>query len=180
MSVSASYPPRLIVIAAVIMVTTGVMGRPVSAHVEQDMPPALAVMEYRILLEFKPGEIRTRLKFAAALEALKRYDEAEKELKTVLTTDPDNFNAIDLLGLVRLRQGKTEESLSLLNKAIALKPADVMVFYHLGLTWTARAEKKKAMAAFASALRNNRKSSGKNRKKWQAMIIKARKEAATP
>ncbi len=140
-----------------------------AAHIEQDMPPSMAVMEYRILLEFKPQDHRTRLKFAAALLALERVAEAEKEANRVLSAEPDNFDATDLLGLIRLRQGKIGASVKLFEKAISLKPDDVLVFYHLGQARVAMGQKEKGLAAFRKALENN-VSSGKNQEKWRKMI----------
>ena len=40
---------------------------PVLAHVEGHMPDSVAEMEYRILLEFKPGDFTTRVKLAMVL-----------------------------------------------------------------------------------------------------------------
>jgi tetratricopeptide (TPR) repeat protein len=137
--------------------------------VEQNMPPAMAVMEYRILLEFKPNDLTTRLKMAAALDALGRYDEAEKELERVLAAAPGDFNATDMLGFVRVKQGRVKEGLTLLGRAAAANPDDVMVFYHLGLARAAAGDRRGCMAALEKARRNNRKP-GKNRDKWQKMI----------
>ncbi len=145
---------------------------PVRAHVEQDMPPAMAVMEYRILLEFKPDDQTTRLKLAAALDSLGRFEEAEKELGRVLAAAPGDFNATDLLGFIRVKQGKIREGLALLEKAAASNPGDVMVFYHLGLARAAAGDMKGCTAALEKARANNKRP-GKNRGKWQKMITAA-------
>ena len=145
---------------------------PARAHVEQDMPPAMAVMEYRILLEFKPDDMLTRLKMAAALDALGRLGEAEAELKRVLAAAPGDFNATDLLGFIRVRQGRVKEGLALLEKAAGMRPGDVMVFYHLGLARIAAGDRKGGMAALEKA-RDNNKRPGKNQKQWNKMITAA-------
>jgi len=162
-------PPIAVTIAVWLLFVVAVP--PARAHVEQNMPPGMAVMEYRILLEFTPDDYKTRLKFAAALEALKRYDEAEKEIKKVLTAKKNDFNAIDLLGLVRLRQGTVAEGIKLFNRAIAINPLDTMVFYHLGLALAESGEREEGIQALKQALKNNG-DSGKGWKKRKKTIIK--------
>ena len=96
------------------------------------MPDALAVMEYRILLEFEPENHEVRNMLGMALYRQGKLAEAEQEFNTVLSMDPENFNAIDALGLVKQEQGKLEHAIDLYKKAIFLNPEDILVYYHLG------------------------------------------------
>ncbi len=105
------------------------------AHITQDMPDALAEMEYRILLDFQPEKNDVRNKLGMALLRMKKIDEAEKEFNIVLNNDPQNFNGIDALGLVRLKRGEFEQALALFNRAIAINPHDILVYYHLALAY---------------------------------------------
>lgn len=103
------------------------------AHIEKgQMPDALAIMEYRILLEFEPENHEVRNMLGMALYRQGKLDEAEQEFNFVLTLDPKNFDAIDALGLVKIQQGKLDHAVDLFKKAIYINPGDLLVYYHLG------------------------------------------------
>jgi tetratricopeptide (TPR) repeat protein len=104
------------------------------AHVAHDnMPDAIAEIEYRILLDFQPDNIETRNKLAMVLYRLDKLDEALVELQRVLELEPNNFDALDTLGLVSFKQGKTQQALEYLEAAVRINSADPLVHYHLGL-----------------------------------------------
>jgi tetratricopeptide (TPR) repeat protein len=104
------------------------------AHVAHDnMPDAIAEIEYRILLDFQPDNIEYRNKLAMVLYRLNKPDEALIELQRVLELEPNNFDALDTLGLVTFKQGKTQLALEYLEAAVRINSEDVLVYYHLGL-----------------------------------------------
>ena len=103
------------------------------AHIEKgQMPDALAVMEYRILLEFEPENHEVRNMLGMALYRQGKLDDAEQEFNFVLSRDPKNFDALDALGLVKIEQGTLDHAMDLFKKAIFLNPDDILVYYHLG------------------------------------------------
>ena len=104
------------------------------AHVAHDnMPDAIAEIEYRILLEYQPDNIEARNKLAMVLYRLDKLDEALVELQRVLELEPNNFNALDTLGLVSFKQGKTQQALEYLETAVRINSEDILVHYHLGM-----------------------------------------------
>jgi tetratricopeptide (TPR) repeat protein len=106
----------------------------IQAHVaKDDMPDAIAEIEYRILLDFQPDNIEVRNKLAMVLYRLDKLDEALVELQRVLESKPNNFNALDTLGLVSFKQGKTQLALEYLEEAASINSEDILVYYHLGL-----------------------------------------------
>ena len=119
---------------------------------DTDMPDAVAETEYQILLEFEPGRTEVRNKLAMVLLRKKKYDEAEKELRTVLTTEPANHNALEGLGLVMVQTGRVREAVDQFLLAIKANPQDVMVHYHLGQAQEKLGDHQAARKSFSQAL----------------------------
>ena len=60
-------------------------------------------------------------------------DEAEDAIKRALQMDPDNAAYLDSMGWVQYRQGKYDQALESLNRAIENLPReDAVIFEHLG------------------------------------------------
>lgn len=121
---------------------------------DTNMPDAVAETEYQILLEFQPERTEVRNKLAMVLMRKKKFTEAEEEFRTVLATEPDNFNGLDGLGLVMVmsRTGREKEAVDQFLKAIAINPQDVMVHYHLGLAYAALGDQLAAKQSYRQAL----------------------------
>jgi Tfp pilus assembly protein PilF len=123
------------------------------AHIEKgQMPDPLAIMEYRILLEFEPDNLEVRNMLGMALYRQEKLDEAEQEFNFVLALDPQNFDAIDALGLVKMKQGKLDHAVDLFKKAIYINADDMLVHYHLGLALELLGDADSAARAYRSAL----------------------------
>jgi Flp pilus assembly protein TadD len=105
-----------------------------------------------ILLEFEPGKTAVRNKLAMVLLRKKKYVEAEKELRTVLATEPANYDALDGLGLVMTRTGRVAEAVGQFQAAIKANPRDVMAHYHLGQAHATLGDPEAARKAFGQAL----------------------------
>lgn len=116
------------------------------------MPDAVAESEYLILLDFQPEKTDVRTKLAMVYVRQKKFKEAERELKTVLSAEPANFNALDGLGLVMTQTARPQEAVAQLLAAIKINPQDVMVHYHLGQAYTALGERDAAHKAYQQAL----------------------------
>lgn len=129
--------------------------RPATAHISQDMPDAVAEMEYRILLDFQPEKNDVRNKLGMALFRMKKIDQAEKEFKIVLANDPKNFNATDAMGLVLLKRGEARKALAQFKAAIAIKSSDILVYYHLGLAYIQLKNLPMAQAALKACLKKS-------------------------
>jgi len=97
------------------------------------IPDPIAEMEYRILLEFTPEDTAARNKLVMVLYRLGNFKEAENELDRVLEIDPANFDALDAYGLVKIKQENYAQALECFKAAIAINPADPLVYHHLGM-----------------------------------------------
>lgn len=104
------------------------------AHPETGLlPDAIAEMEYRIVLEITPNDIKTRNRLGIVLYRKNKLKEAEKEFAEVLRTAPRDFDAHDGMGLVKLKEQKGAEAVAWFQKAVSLNNDDTMVYHGLGL-----------------------------------------------
>lgn len=134
------------------LLTTTLISEQAWCHVNDTMPDAVAEMEYQILLDFQPEEVEIRNKLAMVLFRKQKFKEAEAELRTVLTTDPTNFNALDGLGLVMTQTARAKEAVPQFLAAIKVNSQDVMVHYHLGQAYVLLGDSPAASRSFSKAL----------------------------
>ena len=78
---------------------------------------------------FNPGQ---SLHEAFALQRRGELREAEKIYARVLKAAPDNFDALNLLGAVKLRQGRAGEAERLLRAAVKANPRAAGAWSNLG------------------------------------------------
>src|SRR5258708_27125336 len=81
-----------------------------------------------------------------------RVQEAEKAFRAVLEGDPEHLEALNVTGLIALRDGATVRALSLLHRAAARHASDPMTHHHLGLAHEASADVPAAIASQGQAL----------------------------
>lgn len=60
-----------------------------------------------------------------------RFAEAERAYAAVLEQSPENVEALNVLGLGALREGRPERGLELLSRAVAVNPSDAVSQHHL-------------------------------------------------
>src|SRR5882762_6594788 len=75
------------------------------------------------------------LKNAAESISAGNLPKAEVELQTVLNADPSDFQALNLLGVVRARQQRTEEAEKLFQQSIKQKPLFAGARVNLGFLY---------------------------------------------
>lgn len=126
---------------------------PAMAHVSADsMPDSVAEVEYSIYLEFRPNDLTVRNKLGMVYFRMNKLPEAEKQFNRILKKEPDNYDALDGMGLVRAAQGKFEEAIQLHQKSIDLNSKDMMVYYHLGSALEQKDRIPEAAEAYNTAL----------------------------
>lgn len=78
---------------------------------------------------------QSKFSFQDAAQALAtgNLQKAENELQTILRDSPDDYRALDLLGIVRAQQHKNVEAEELFKRVIGLKPDFASAHIHLGL-----------------------------------------------
>lgn len=93
------------------------------------------------------------IKDAAQSLAAGDLKRAESELNTVLETAPDEFRALDLLGIVRAQQQREPEAEALFKRALEIKPDFTSAHVSLGMLYAQMAKPDEAIPQFQEALR---------------------------
>ena len=89
---------------------------------------------------------------AAALYRQGKLDEAEKVCGRVLRQQPGWFDALHLMGLIKLQNGKAGAAQGLLEQALKLNPASAPVMSNLGMTLAALNRDQEALAILDKAV----------------------------
>ena len=113
---------------------------------------AEARLALRDALERFPNETRLHLMLANAHQQQGDIGSARRELERVLALAPDNARALEQLGWLLARQGKPEEGMALLERALekgAREPKEVL--YRLGLLDGQAKRWSQAIARFREA-----------------------------
>jgi tetratricopeptide (TPR) repeat protein len=89
---------------------------------------------------------------ALRLHRLGRLDDAERGYRQVLATDPDDAQALHLLGMIAAQRGKPADALDLIGRSLALAPDVGEAHYNLGVALQDLARTEEAAAAYRRAL----------------------------
>ena len=99
------------------------------------LPTSVQILQYELLLYMNPDSLETRNNLAMALYLTNKLEEAEKELTYVIGKDPQDFDALDGLGVVLIKKKKYQEALEYLDKAVKINEHDMMVHVHLSVAY---------------------------------------------
>ena len=83
------------------------------------------------------------------LIAQNRLDEAEKQLWSVLSQQPDQGWALDLMAEIRMRQKRTSEAEALFRRALTLGPKDVQAYRGLGKLYSSLGNSPQAIDSYS-------------------------------
>ncbi|MEM7223131.1 MAG: sulfotransferase [Pseudomonadota bacterium] len=92
-----------------------------------------------------------RLSQASALQQAGRFPEARALYEAVLRDDPDEPDALHLLGVVLARLGDPRAGVTLIERALALKPGQPAYSFNLGNALRALGRSEAALAAYLQA-----------------------------
>lgn len=100
-----------------------------------------------------PAQLQSSLQQAIAHHRAGRLAEAAAIYTRIRATAPRNFDAVHLLGVVALQQGRASDAIDLLKKALALDARQPVCRMRLGLALMAAGRAKEAELEFRAALR---------------------------
>ena len=100
-----------------------------------------------------PSQNISLIKDAAQAFAGGDLKRAESELNTVLAASPDEFHALNLLGIIRAQQRREPEAETLFKRAIEIKPDFASAHVSLGMLYVQMMKPDEAIAQFQEALR---------------------------
>ncbi|MDO9360343.1 MAG: tetratricopeptide repeat protein [Polaromonas sp.] len=78
------------------------------------------------------AQLQARVVQAVALQQQGKLDEARALYAEVLQAQPDNFDALHLMGLVEFSSGRPEQAAELIGRAIAVGPNNAAAHHNLG------------------------------------------------
>lgn len=81
-----------------------------------------ALFYFNLVLKQKPDYKVTYSNRGLTFMALKRYDEAIKDWQTFLTYEPNAADVLNTIGLCYRMQGKNQDALAYINRAIQVSP----------------------------------------------------------
>ena len=114
-------------------------------------------------MQDKPG-INSNTDTAAAAELEGRFEqakllfqqgkliEAQNIYEQVSVSDPDNFRAVNMLGVIALKTENYSEAIRRFNRAIVLKPDFAGSYYNLGLVFELTDQSEKAIEYFTRTI----------------------------
>ncbi len=97
------------------------------------LPDSVQIMQYKMLLYMDTEDTAIRNNLAMAYFRSNELTEAAQQLEEVLKADANNFDALDGMGIVLLRQKKGADAVKYLERALTLNDKDMMVHVHLSL-----------------------------------------------
>lgn len=113
------------------------------------------IQNLREALSFSPQNIPLRLTLAEALLNAKALGEAETEFKTVLESQPQNFQAKSGLARIYFDQGKYSTVIVILEDLVEVRPNDVSLLMLVSRALLRNEEVGKAMDFYKRALELN-------------------------
>ncbi|MBX9829568.1 MAG: tetratricopeptide repeat protein [Xanthobacteraceae bacterium] len=99
------------------------------------------------------ASVQTILRDAVGLHQMGRLGEAETLYRAALDKDPKNFDALHLLGRIRVQQGRQHDAVPLLSAAVKRNPRSVDALMLLGSTQIALGRLDEALSCFDQAAR---------------------------
>jgi predicted O-linked N-acetylglucosamine transferase (SPINDLY family) len=107
-----------------------------------------------------------------------RLAEADRLYAAVLASRPDNFDALQMRGLIKLSNGEHAEALRLVAAAMKLRPTSPQVLLNHGLVLNALDRHEEALASFDLALRRKAKYAEAHNNRGAALAALGRDEEA--
>lgn len=97
------------------------------------------------------GSMASTLSRALALHQDGKLQQAQRLYRQVLAREPDNANALNLLGLIEHQQGRHDTAVTLIERAVRRNPNSTVFLRNLALAQQAAGQTEEAIASFQRA-----------------------------
>lgn len=97
------------------------------------LPFSVQVLQYKMKLYMNADDLDTVNKLAMAYFYSGDIPNAKEQLNTVLAADEHNFNALDGMGMVALKEGDNAGALEFLERAKKINEKDMYLLVHLSV-----------------------------------------------
>ncbi|MBF0190938.1 MAG: hypothetical protein HQL99_07265 [Magnetococcales bacterium] len=111
-----------------------------------------SIREYRLAIERNGSSLDARLGLLLPLLALERWDEAQREARTILDKAPHNYLALLRLAVAQTGQKEWSGVVQSAQSLIAAFPSDAMGFLYLARARTGLGQKREATEAYRAVL----------------------------
>ena len=92
--------------------------------------------------------IRRKLQLALTFLKSRDLEQANAVLKEVIRIDPENADALHLLGMIAHDSGKSDTAVDLIRRAVSLDPIQPMFYNNLGNVFLSQGDLDSAAACF--------------------------------
>jgi tetratricopeptide (TPR) repeat protein len=92
------------------------------------------------------------LRQAVAIHQQGKLVEAEELYRQIVSSEPDHFDALQLLGTIKLQQGNNEEAVNLITAALRIKGNSAEALWNLGIALGRLNRHDEALASYENAL----------------------------
>src|SRR5262245_10053422 len=100
----------------------------------------------------RSSDLGQTLREAVTMQQQGRLREAEKIYKRVLKAAPDQFDALNLLGTIKVQRGQAGEAYRLISAALQVNPRAADAWVNLGIVLHALKRDQEALESFDKAL----------------------------
>jgi predicted O-linked N-acetylglucosamine transferase (SPINDLY family) len=102
----------------------------------------------------KPLDVPRTMQQALELHHAGRTADAERLYAMVLAVRPDHFDALQMLGVIKMQRGELATALRLVSAAMQLRPKSPQILLNYGLVLNAMSRHHEALASFDEALKH--------------------------
>jgi Tfp pilus assembly protein PilF len=99
------------------------------------LPDSVQILQYKMKLYMNEDDADTKNNLAMVYVRTGQLSKAREQLTAILAQDPHNFNALDEMGVVLLIEGKADNALEYLKKALAINDKDMMLHVHFSVAY---------------------------------------------
>jgi predicted O-linked N-acetylglucosamine transferase (SPINDLY family) len=103
-------------------------------------------------LSAKPINVNQSLEEAVRIHQAGQLDEAESLYRTILAVQPDQPDALNLLGIIANQRGRHEEAIELTRRAVTARPVEATFHFNLASALSFAQQTQEAIAAYRQAV----------------------------
>lgn len=104
-------------------------------------------------IKLNPSEVDAYEKLGITYTRMKRFKDAERQFRYVLSIDPGSPTTLNNLGSMFLSENRNEDAIQALGRAVALDPGLAAAHNGLGVAYARQGDMNKAVAEWREALR---------------------------
>ncbi len=134
-----------------LILTLSMTGSAIAHGSISKLPDTVQILQYKMKLYMNTDDADTKNNLAMAYFRAGQYAEAKQELHSILQNDVNNFDALDGMSVVLIKEGDGRQALEFLTRAQAVNKQDLLLHVHLSLAHELTGQPDKASAEMKKA-----------------------------